>query len=69
LRPIDGSLMEDCRPPDAAYTESIYHQVVPYLLARGMDSSGVTAGCARCQACSAMATVERAIKLTAGRTG
>ncbi len=67
LRPIAGSLMEDCRPPDAAYTESIYHQVVPYLLARGLDSSAVAAGCARCQACSAMATVERSIKLTASR--
>jgi hypothetical protein len=39
------------------------------MLARGMDSSAVTAGCARCQACSAMATVERSVKLTAGRMG
>jgi radical SAM protein (TIGR04043 family) len=69
LRPIAGSLMEDCLPPDAAYTEAIYHQVVPYLLSRGLDSTGVAAGCARCQACSAMATVERSIKLTASRTG
>ncbi|MGH9125301.1 MAG: MSMEG_0568 family radical SAM protein [Acidimicrobiales bacterium] len=67
LRPIAGSLMADCLPPDAEYTESIYRQVVPYLLARGMDSSGVSAGCARCQACSAMASVERSIKLTATR--
>jgi radical SAM protein (TIGR04043 family) len=69
LRPIAGSLMEDCRPPDAAYTEAIYHQVVPYLMARGLDTSSVTAGCARCQACSAMATVERSIKLAATRSG
>jgi radical SAM protein (TIGR04043 family) len=69
LRPIAGSLMEDCLPPDGAYTEGIYHQVVPYLLERGLDSAGVAAGCARCQACSAMATVERSIKLTASRTG
>jgi radical SAM protein (TIGR04043 family) len=69
LRPIAGSLMQDCLPPDAAYTEDIYHQVVPYLLERGLDSSNVTAGCARCQACSSMATVERSIKLLASRTG
>jgi radical SAM protein (TIGR04043 family) len=69
LRPIAGSLMEDCLPPGSDYTESIYHRVVPYMLARGMDSSAVTAGCARCQACSAMATVERSVKLTAGRMG
>ncbi|HEX3538980.1 MAG TPA: MSMEG_0568 family radical SAM protein [Acidimicrobiales bacterium] len=68
LRPIAGSLMEDCLPPDAAYTESIYHQVVPYLLSRGMNTAGVTAGCARCQACSAMAAVERSIQLTATRS-
>lgn len=65
LRPIAGSLMEDCLPPDAGYTESIYRQVVPYLLARGLSTAGVAAGCARCQACSAMATVERSITLTA----
>ncbi len=65
LRPIAGSLLEDCRPPSAAYTESIYRQVVPYLTARGLGSEGVAAGCARCQACSAMATVERASSLVA----
>jgi radical SAM protein (TIGR04043 family) len=64
LRPISGSLLEDCRPPSAQYTEAIYRQVVPYLTARGLGSKGVAAGCARCQACSAMATVERAAAVT-----
>lgn len=59
LRPIAGSLLEDCRPPSAAYTEAIYRQVVPYLVARGLGSKGVAAGCARCQACSAMGAMER----------
>jgi radical SAM protein (TIGR04043 family) len=59
LRPIAGSLLEDCRPPSAEYTESIYRQVVPYLTARGLGAKGVAAGCARCQACSAMGTMER----------
>jgi biotin synthase-related radical SAM superfamily protein len=59
LRPIAGSLLEDCRPPSAEYTEAIYRQVVPYLTARGLGSHGVAAGCARCQACSAMGALER----------
>jgi radical SAM protein (TIGR04043 family) len=60
LRPIAGSLLETCPPPAAAYTESVYRQVVPYLMARGLGAHGVSAGCARCQACSAMGTFEQA---------
>ncbi|MEA2826346.1 MAG: hypothetical protein QOG43_785 [Actinomycetota bacterium] len=60
LRPIAGSLLEDCRPPSAEYTEAIYRQVVPYLTGRGLGAQGVAAGCARCQACSAMGSMERA---------
>lgn len=67
LRPIAGSLLEDCRPPAAEYTEKVYRQVVPYLTARGLSAEGSAAGCARCQACSAMATVERAVTLSATR--
>lgn len=54
LRPVAGSLMEDFSPPPPAYAERVYRGVVPYLTARGMDASGAGAGCARCQACSAM---------------
>ena len=61
LRPIAGSLMEDWLPPSPEYTEKIYRQVVPYLSARGLGGSSVSAGCARCQACSAMGAVERAL--------
>lgn len=66
LRPIAGSLMEDWVPPSAEYTESIYRQVVPYLAARGLGA-GSAAGCARCQACSAMGAVERALPAGDGR--
>jgi len=59
LRPIAGSLMEDWVPPPADYVQSIYRRVAPYLAARGIGASGVAAGCARCQACSAMALMER----------
>jgi radical SAM protein (TIGR04043 family) len=54
LRPVAGSLMQDVPAPSAEYAESIYRRVVPYMVARGMDASGAGAGCARCQACSAM---------------
>ena len=68
LRPIAGSLLEDLRPPTAEYTETIYRQVVPYLTARGLGSKGVAAGCARCQACSAMGAMEGLLSLGATRT-
>jgi len=64
LRPIAGSLMESLPPPSAEYTETIYRQVVPYLTARGMSAGGAAAGCARCQACSAMSMVETAVTLS-----
>jgi radical SAM protein (TIGR04043 family) len=63
LRPIAGTLMEDHVPPSAEYTERIYRQVVPYLAARGITAGAVSAGCARCQACSAMGAMERAVDL------
>lgn len=59
LRPVPGSLLEDLLPPDAAYTESIYRRVVPYLVERGIGSWTVSAGCARCQACSGMSLIEQ----------
>lgn len=61
LRPVPGSLMADVKPPSADYVERINRQVVPYMTARGMSATGVMAGCARCQACSGMAALERSI--------
>lgn len=58
LRPTAGSLMGGLTPPSPRYTESIYRQVAPYLAARGIGASGVAAGCARCQACSAISLLE-----------
>ncbi len=59
LRPVPGSLMADIPPPDAASMREVYRKVVPYLRARGLASWQVRAGCARCNACSAMAAFER----------
>lgn len=58
LRPVAGSLMADWLPPEPAYVSSLYQQVVPRLVQRGLTSGGVQAGCARCQACSAMSMLE-----------
>jgi len=59
LRPVPGSLMADLLPPPKEAVEAVYRQVVPYLASRGMSSTGVAAGCARCQACSGIGAFER----------
>ena len=59
LRPTVGSLMENMVAPPPEYCETIYRRVVPYLAARGLGARGVSAGCARCQACSAISLLER----------
>jgi hypothetical protein len=46
-------------PPTPDYMDRVYRQVAPYLVARGLGSWDVRAGCARCQACSAMSVLER----------
>lgn len=67
LRPTVGSLMENMVAPSPEYCETIYRRVVPYLTARGLGARGVAAGCARCQACSAMSLLEGSAG-TDGRT-
>jgi radical SAM protein (TIGR04043 family) len=59
LRPVPGSLMGDCLPPTPDYMDRVYRQVAPYLVARGLGSGDARAGCARCQACSAISLLER----------
>jgi radical SAM protein (TIGR04043 family) len=58
LRPVPGSLMADWLPPPPDYVESLYRRIGPYVVSRGLGSWNVTAGCARCQACSALAAFE-----------
>lgn len=65
LRPVPGSLMADASPPSPEYTERIARQVAPYLVERGITADGVTAGCARCQACSPVGVMEQSLKLGA----
>jgi radical SAM protein (TIGR04043 family) len=61
LRPVPGTSLGDALPPGPEYMESVYRRVVPYLVARGLGSWNVRAGCARCQACSAMTAMERSL--------
>jgi len=63
LRPVPGSLMADSVPPSRAHTESIAREVAPELVKRGLTADKVSAGCARCQACSALGSLERTIQL------
>lgn len=65
IRPVAGSLMADVVPPSREYTERIYRKVAAYMTARGMDTSTPTAGCARCQACSALSSVQSALQIGA----
>jgi hypothetical protein len=57
IRPVVGSLMADVVPPSREYTERIYRRVAAHMRLRGMDASNVSAGCARCQACSAINSI------------
>jgi len=61
LRPVAGSIMQDVPPPPAAYTDRIYRRVLGYLNERGLSPS--TAGCARCQACSAARSLEPLLQI------
>ncbi|WP_202949469.1 MSMEG_0568 family radical SAM protein [Paraburkholderia hospita] len=70
LRPVPGSLMADALPPPREYTERIARLVAPYLVERGLTADKVTAGCARCQACSAVGALEQTMSLSgAGSKG
>jgi radical SAM protein (TIGR04043 family) len=63
IRPVAGSLMEDVKPPDRAYTQRIYRQVGAYMAERGMDSNAPKAGCARCKACSGQPSVQPLLQI------
>jgi radical SAM protein (TIGR04043 family) len=63
LRPVAGSLLADARPPDAAYTDRVYQKVAAYMTERNMSSADAVAGCARCQACSALNAVQPLLQI------
>jgi radical SAM protein (TIGR04043 family) len=63
LRPVAGSLMADWEPPASAYTRPIYAKVLAYMSQRGMRSTTTKAGCARCQACSGLGSLEPLLQI------
>ncbi|MDH3299546.1 MAG: MSMEG_0568 family radical SAM protein [Acidimicrobiia bacterium] len=67
LRPVPGSLLGDASPPPADYVDRVARSVAPYLVARGLTADKVSAGCARCQACSPVGALEQALKLGESR--
>ena len=68
-RPVAGSLMEQATPPPAAYSDRIYRKVATYMSLRGMSADQAVAGCARCQACSALDAVQQPVLQIGRRPG
>ncbi|MCP4716920.1 MAG: MSMEG_0568 family radical SAM protein [Deltaproteobacteria bacterium] len=58
LRPVPGTAMEKCCPPDSRRMYGLYVQVAALLKENGMTSSRSKAGCVRCGSCSALALFE-----------
>ena len=58
LKPVAGSLMADWPSPSREYVEPIYRRIQAYMTLRGMNSGTAKAGCARCQACSGLKSLE-----------
>ena len=63
IRPVAGSLMEDVIPPSREYTETIYRRVAAYMSEVGMAADVAKAGCARCQACSGLQSVQALLQI------
>ncbi len=68
LRPVAGSLMENVPAPSAQYSAHVYERVADHMTLRGMSSDDAVAGCARCQACSAIDAVQRGGGQVGGKT-
>ncbi|RRJ67282.1 MSMEG_0568 family radical SAM protein [Paenibacillus oralis] len=59
LRPLRGTLLEHSQPPSSDYMEKAYRKVAEMLSDTGLSSADSMAGCAKCGACSALASFER----------
>jgi radical SAM protein (TIGR04043 family) len=64
LRPVAGSLMGDWTAPPRSYTEPVYRRVLHYMTQRGMGVTTAKAGCARCQACSGLGSIEPVLQIS-----
>jgi radical SAM protein (TIGR04043 family) len=59
--PIAGTPLESHRTPSPAFMAALLAPLAGMLAAGGLTAMGVKAGCARCGACSALSTYERAL--------
>ncbi|MDR3516578.1 MAG: MSMEG_0568 family radical SAM protein [Azospirillaceae bacterium] len=57
--PISGTPLESHPTPSPAFMNSLLGPLAAMLIAGGLTSTDVKAGCAKCGACSALATYER----------
>jgi radical SAM protein (TIGR04043 family) len=57
--PIAGTPMADHAPPAGGSMDALYTQVGALIRAHGLWSADMKAGCAKCGACSALASYER----------
>ncbi len=57
--PISGTPLESWPPPSPEFMHAILGPLSRLLTAEGLQAAKVKAGCARCGACSALATYER----------
>lgn len=57
--PITGTPLQDHDAPDAAFMESLLEPIGGMLVAAGMKSSDIKAGCGRCGACSSLSAYEK----------
>ena len=69
LKPVAGSLMENWPSPSREYIEPFYRKVQAYMALRGMNAGTAKAGCARCQACSGMKSLELLPQNNGGQEG
>ena len=56
--PISETPLSQHQPPNSEFMFALYQQVGKQLLAAGMSSADIHAGCAKCGACSALSTFE-----------
>lgn len=65
--PISGTPLESHPTPSPAFMDAILGPLARMLVESGLKAVDVKAGCAKCGACSALATYERGRAATGGR--
>jgi radical SAM protein (TIGR04043 family) len=64
--PISGTPLESHPTPSAAFMNALLGPLAEMLIAGGLKSADVKAGCAKCGACSALSTFERGAAMRGG---